>query len=56
MFKRVKEEVSKKVKMIANAELNDTNLIKLINKKVIAVAVYAINICRFNFRELKELN
>ena len=56
MFKRVKEEVWKRVKMIANTELSDANLIKAINKKVIAVAAYAMNICRFNFRELKELN
>ena len=42
--------------MIANTELSNANLIKAINKKVIAVAAYAMNICRFNFRELKELN
>ena len=30
VFERVKEEVSKRVKMIANTELNDANLIKAI--------------------------
>ena len=56
MFERVKEEVSKRVKMIANTEFSDANLIKAVNMKVIPVAVYAMNICRFNVGELKELN
>ena len=56
MFERVKEEVSKRVKMIANIEFSDANLIKAVNMKVIPVAVYAMNICRFNVGELKELN
>ena len=56
VFQRVKEEVSKRVKIIANTELIDTNLIKAINMKVIPVAAYAMNMCRFNVGELKELN
>ena len=56
VFERVKEEVSKRLKMIANTELNDDNLIKTINMKVIMVAAYAMNICRFNAGELKELD
>ena len=35
VFERVKGDVSKRVKMIANSELNDANLIKAINMKVI---------------------
>ena len=56
MFERVKEEVLKRVKMIANTKLNDANLIKAINMKVILDAAYAMNIYRFNFSELKELD
>ena len=56
MFERVKEEVPKRVKMIANTEFSGANLIKAVNMKVIPVAVYAMNICRFNVGELKELN
>ena len=56
VFEGVKEEVSKRVKMIANTKLNDTKLIKAINTKVIPVAAYAMNICRFNVGELKELD
>ena len=37
VFKRVKEEVLKRMKIIINTELNDTNLIKAINMKVIPV-------------------
>ena len=56
MFERVKEEVLKRVKMIANTKLNDANVIKAINMKVILDAAYAMNIYRFNFSELKELD
>ena len=42
--------------MMANTKLNDANLIKAINMKVIPVAAYAVNICRFNVGELKELD
>ena len=39
--------------MIANTKLNDANLIKVINTKVILVAAYAMTICRFSVVELK---
>ena len=56
VFERVKEEILKRMKMIANTKLNEANLIKAMNMKVILVDVYAINICRFNVSELKELD
>lgn len=56
VFERVKDEVSKRVKMITNTELNDVNLIKAINMKVVPVAAYAMNICKFSVGELKELD
>ena len=56
VFKRVKEEVLKRTKMIVNTELNDANLIKAINIKVIPVAAYAMNVCKFSIKELKELD
>ena len=46
VFERVKEEVSKRMKMIAKTKVNDTNLIKAINTKVTPVAAYAMNICK----------
>ena len=56
VFKRVKEEVLKRMKIITNTELNDANLIKAINMKVIPVAAHAMNICKFSIGELKELD
>ena len=52
----MKEEVLKRMKIIINTELNDANLIKAINMKVIPVAAYAINICKFSVGELRELD
>ena len=56
VYKRVKDEVTKRVKMLTKTELNDANLIKAINMKVIPVATYAINVCKFTVAELKELD
>ena len=56
VYERVKEELAKRMKMIVKTELNDENLIKAINIKVIPVAAYVMNICKFNVSELKELN
>ena len=56
VYERVKEEVTKRVKMLTKTELNDANLIKAINMKVIPVATYAMNVCKFMVAELKELD
>ena len=56
VFSRVKEEISKRTKMLVNTELNDKNLIMAINMKAIPVAAYAMNICKFTVGELKELD
>ena len=53
---RVKKEVTKRVEMLNKTELNDANLIKAINMKVVSVATYAMNICRFTVAELKALD
>ena len=54
VFERVKGEVSKRVKL-TNTELNDVNLVRAINTKVIPVAACPMNIYKFNGGELKEL-
>ena len=41
----MKRKISKRVKVIANIEPNDANLIKAVKMKVIPVAAYAVNIC-----------
>ena len=53
-FERVKGEVNKRVKM--NADLNDVNLVRAINTKVIPVAAYLMNVWKFTGGELKELD
>ena len=56
LFERVKNEVKKITKMLVETELNDANLIRAINEKVIPVAAYPMNLCQFNKRELMELD
>ena len=56
MFERVKNEVKKRTKMLLETELNDANLIRAINEKVIPVVVYPMNVCQFNKGELMEFD
>ena len=48
--------MKKRVKVIRNTELNNKNLIKAINTKVIPVAAYPMNVCKFTQLELVELD
>ena len=41
--------------MFTKTELNEKNLIKAINIKVIPVAAYPVNVCKFTKAELNEL-
>ena len=56
VYKRVMEEVSKRMELLTKTELNDANLIKAINTKVIPAATYVMNVCKFTIAELKELD
>ena len=56
VFERIKEEVTKSVRMLVNTELNDANLISTINAKVIPVAAYSVNVCKFNNGDLNQLD
>ena len=55
VFECVKCEVEKKVRKLVNTELNDTSLISAINHKIIPVAAYLMNVCKFSKGDLKEL-
>ena len=55
VFERVPGKVNKRVKMLTYTELNDVNLVRAINTKVIPVAAYPMNVCKFTDAELKEL-
>ena len=56
MYECVKAEVRKRVYMFINSELNDANFVRAINAKVIPVAGYTMNVCKFTTRELRELD
>ena len=56
VFETVKSELEKRVKLLVNTELNYTNLISAINVKVIPVAAYSMNNCKFSKGELNELD
>ena len=56
VFERVKGEANRRFKMLTNTELNDVNLVHAINTKVIPVAAYPMNICKFTDGELLELD
>ena len=42
--------------MLVNTKLNDANLVSAINAKVIPVAAYPMNVCKFNNGELNQLD
>ena len=42
--------------MLTNTELNDMNLVRAINMKMIPVAAYPMTSCKFKGGELKELD
>ena len=44
VYERVKEEMTKRLKLLMKSELNDENLIQAINSKVIPVAAYPMNV------------
>ena len=52
----VQGEVNKRVKILTSTELNNVNLVRAINTKLIPVAAYPMNVCKFTDGELKELD
>lgn len=53
--KCVKSKVGKKIKMLVNTEVNDTNLISDGNRMLIPPATNPMNVCNFSKRKLKDL-
>ena len=56
IYKRVKEEVTSRMRILLTSELNDDNLIQAINSKVIPVAAYPMNVCKMTKNELNQLD
>ena len=54
VYEQVKHEVTKRVRMLINTELNDINLVRAINEKVIPVAAYPMNVCKFSNEVIKR--
>ena len=55
-FELVQGEVNKRVKILTSTGLNNVNLVRAINTKLIPVAAYPMNVCKFTDGELKELD
>ena len=56
VFERIKTKVENRLELLIKTELNDRNLMKAINSKVIPVAAYPMNVRRFSKEELLELD
>ena len=56
VYARVKEVVTRRLEILTKTELNDKNLIRVINTKVIPIAAYPMNVCRFTKTELTEVD
>ena len=55
-LERVKREMVKRMESLNHLELYDKNLVGAVNCRVIPVAGYVINICRFSKDDLVELD
>ena len=56
VMSRITSEMKKRLESLAELELYDKNLMRAINSRVIPVAAYAMNVCKFTKTELKELD
>ena len=56
VMERVKKEIGKRLDHLTWLNLNDQNLMKAINCRVVPVAGYVMNVCHSRKRELEELN
>ena len=54
VINKVKEEISRRMNIIKRTELSDKNLVKAVNTKVVPVAVYPMNVCKFTQSELRD--
>ena len=54
--RRLKEVVSHRMNQLVNLELYDNNLVKAINSRVIPVAGYLMNVCKFSKSDLDGLD
>ena len=56
VMQRVKKEISKRLEQLIGISLNDENLVKAINSRVVPVAGYVMNICNLGKGDIEELD
>ena len=56
VMERVRKEIRKRLDHLTSLNLNDQNLMKAINSRVIPVAGYVMNVCHLGKNELDELH
>ena len=56
VMERVKKEIRQRLEHLTKLNLNDQNLMKAINCRVIPVAGYVMNVCQLGKGELEELD
>ena len=56
VMERVKKEIRKRLDHLTSLNLNDQNLMKAINSRVIPVAGYVMNVCHLGKNELDKLD
>ena len=56
VMERVKKELRKKLDHLTQLNLNDQNLMKAINCRIISVASYVMNVCNLGKGDLDELD
>ena len=56
VMQRVKKEIAKRLEQLIEVNLNDENLVKAINSRVVPVAGYVMNVCNLRKGDIVELD
>ena len=56
VMQRVKKEIAKRLEQLIEVNLNDENLVKAINSRVVPVAGYVMNVCNLGKGDIEELH
>ena len=56
VMQRVKKEIAKRLEQLIEVNLNDENLVKAINSRVVPVAGYVMNVCNLGKGDIEELD
>ena len=56
VMQRVKKEIAKRLEQLIEVNLNDENLVKAINSRVVPVAGYVMTVCNLRKGDIEELD